>query len=53
LHLLKQQLLALWWYRYECGGYNIGGKAGINGTSATSQSKVLITMLNKYIDIIN
>jgi len=25
--------------RYECGAYNIGGKAGINGTSATSQSK--------------
>jgi len=25
--------------RYECGDYNIGGKAGINGTSATSQSK--------------
>lgn len=25
--------------RYECGAYNIGGKAGINGTSSTSQSK--------------
>jgi hypothetical protein len=35
-------------WRYECGAYNIGGKAGINGTSATSQSKVCSWYIQYY-----